>query len=358
MIVIDNIAFYLQKSGGISVVWKELISYLTNEKSILYLEYKKMADNIFREKIDIPLTSTYYLKLFSLKIQRYLPLSLPFIKEPYIFHSSYYRYSLDSNAINITTVHDFTYEYYIKGIKSKLHSWQKNEAIRHSDYIICISENTKRDLLRLLPDTNPDKLRVIYNGVSDDYYPLLLDMSDGLPFEKEKYVLFVGSRIGYKNFDFTVEILTKLKYKLVIVGSPLTPKEKKILDFKLGNNSYYCVGRVSSEKLNILYNYAFALLYLSLYEGFGIPVLEAQKATCPVIACNSSSIPEIIGNTPLLLKQMSIIEVERCFRILEDPIQRNVVIQNGLENSKRFTWDRMSNQIKALYKEALEAKKS
>lgn len=84
------------------------------------------------------------------------------------------------------------------------------------------------------------------------------------------------------------------------------------------------MGRVSNEELNCLYNGAMALLYPSEYEGFGIPVLEAQRAGCPVIAYNASSIPEIIGDTPLLLDVLSIESITKCFNVLK--IKRNVKI--------------------------------
>ena len=146
ILVIDNIIFYLQKSGGVSVVWYELISRLLVERkfSVYFIEYKRIAQNIFYNKLKILDRERIPLRLLCLRIQRFLPIKLCCMqKYPFIFHSSYYRYSTNPNAINITTVHDFTYEYYNKGLAKWLHCWQKYRAIRHSDHIICISENTK-----------------------------------------------------------------------------------------------------------------------------------------------------------------------------------------------------------------------
>ena len=89
-----------------------------------------------------------------------------------VFHSSHYRIAKNPKAYNVTTVHDFTYELFSKGLAQKVHSWQKFKAIRKADVIVSISENTKKDILRFLPDIDPDKIRVIYNGVSDDYRPM------------------------------------------------------------------------------------------------------------------------------------------------------------------------------------------
>lgn len=357
ILVIDNIIFYLQKSGGVSVVWYELISRLLVERkfSVYFIEYKRIAQNIFYNKLKILDRERIPLRLLCLRIQRFLPIKLCCMqKYPFIFHSSYYRYSTNPNAINITTVHDFTYEYYNKGLAKWLHCWQKYRAIRHSDHIICISENTRKDLLKFLPDITENKVSVIYNGVSDDYYPIQNDISADLPFVRHEYVLFVGARSGYKNFEFVVDALEALLIKkLVIVGSPLTVKEQKMLRLRLGEERYHCVGRISNERLNLLYNNAFALIYPSYYEGFGIPVLEAQKAGCPVIAYNSSSITEIIGNTTLLLNELSVDSLKKKFELLENEEIRNEIVKAGITNASKYTWNKMYDQVKELYQEVL-----
>ncbi|MGN0048636.1 MAG: glycosyltransferase family 4 protein [Bacteroides sp.] len=356
MIYIDNIIYYLQKSGGVSVVWTELISRLLyNNENVRFLQYRKRPENLFYNSLSIPHDRLSFLRSICLPIQRYLPLLLSSAKEASLFHSSYYRYSINPNVINITTVHDFTYEYFSSGLKAKLHRWQKFNAIRHSKYIICISENTKKDLLKFLPDVDPDKIRVIYNGVSNDYYQMnLLEKSSS---ESIPYVVFVGARSDYKNFSFTVRSLVGTKYHLKIVGNPLTKVEISFLNDTIGSSNYSYAGRVSNQELNVIYNNAFALMYPSSYEGFGIPVLEAQKAGCPVIAYNASSIPEIIGNTPLLLNNLDLQEVHNCFEIIEDECSRLKIINDGLENVKRFSWESMYFQVRQLYNEALQSMK-
>lgn len=353
MIVIDNIAFYIQKSGGISVVWKELIQrFLERKENVIFLNYKHPPKNMFYAELGL-LKKIIYLRTICVKIQRYLPLHLFFIRKPFIFHSTYYRYSMNPYAVNITTVHDFTYEYFSKGLRRMVHTWQKYLAIRHSNYIICISENTKRDLLKYMPDINPRKIRVIYNGVSDDYFPIKKGVTFELPFEPNSYLIFVGVRGGYKNFEYSVKSLASTKYNLLIVGPDLSLHEIALLDLNLGRNRYYCTGRISNQKLNIYYNYAFSLIYPSCYEGFGIPVIEAQKSGCPVIAYNGSSVSEIIGNTPLLLQSLTLAEMKRCLEILESQEERCEIIVSGIENAKRFSWDETYRQTILLYKEAL-----
>lgn len=353
MIVIDNIAFYIQKSGGVSVVWKELIQrLLERRKNVTFLNYKYPPQNMFYDELGLS-EHIIYLRTICVKIQRYFPLYLFSIKKPFIFHSTYYRYSMNPYAVNITTVHDFTYEYFSKGLKKMVHTWQKYLAIRHSNYIICISENTKQDLLKFMPNIDPRKIRVIYNGVSNDYFPIKKGVSHELPFESNSYLIFVGGRSGYKNFEYSVKSLASTNYNLLIVGPSLSSQEIVFLDVNLGKDRYYCTGRISNQQLNIYYNYAFSLIYPSSYEGFGIPVIEAQKSGCPVIAYNGSSVSEIIGNTPLLLQSLTLAEMERCLEILKSQEERYRIIAFGIENAKRFSWDETYRQTMLLYKEAL-----
>jgi mannosyltransferase len=351
-IVIDNIVFNLQKSGGISVVWFELLSRMAcdNHIDMRYID-NGGSENPYRKKLDILNDAIIGVDMF-VPISRYLPVCIH-NKESFIFHSSYYRFSNNPYAINITTVHDFTYEYYRKGPAKWLHCWQKYQAVRHSQYIVCISESTKRDLLKFVPDIDESKIRIIYNGVSDDY--CVLDKSENIstiPFEKNKYVIFVGNRFGYKNFDFLKKTLAKSEYNLVIVGSPLTVEEKKDLERYIPHERYFCTGFLPNKELNVLYNHAAALVYPSSYEGFGIPVVEAQKAGCPVIAYNSSSIPEVIGDTPLLMNELSEMELLKKMSLLTDNDLMKCVREDGLKNSARFSWEKMYQKYYDLYREA------
>lgn len=356
-IILDNIIFALQKSGGISVVWYEFISRIlkrTNDKNIKCLNYRN--ENIFYKLLKDNKLIKEPLKKLIKPHERYQSLPIKSYKSKFIFHSSYYRFSTNPNAINITTVHDFTYEYYNRGLKKIIHSWQKKRAILKSDYIICISENTKKDLLHFIPEASEKRIKVIYNGVSDDYYPIKntkgLEHSN-LPFPAKSFLVFVGSRASYKNFNVAVKAASESSYNFLIVGSPLNKHEEIFLaeNFK-DKQRYAFIGHVSNETLNYIYNNAFALLYPSNYEGFGIPVIEAQKSGCPVIAFNGSSIPEIIGNTDLLMHEMSSNEILRCLSLLCNNELRKSIIDKGIENAKRFSWDNMYNEIINVYIDA------
>jgi len=349
-IVFDNIIFGGQKIGGISTVWYELISRALRDKlDVNFIDFPDNG-NILREQLGkLPSVSQSIPSKYK-KIVKYLPVIFRYGK-PFIFHSSFFRFCSSSNAINITTIHDFTNELFQTGTGSKKERWIKNNAINHSDYIICISQNTKKDFENFYPSFPKERIRVIYNGVSDDFY-VINSTEWHFMFPRNKYIIFVGNRDGYKNFNLVIDALTSYNVDLVIVGAPLTDLEREKLQQIKGE--YHYAGRVSCDDLNTLYNGAIALVYPSAYEGFGLPILEAQKAGCPVIALNSSSIPEVIGNTPLLMDNPTKESICNCLDILKDQEARKSIINEGIENAKRFSWEKMYLDILSVYSDAYE----
>lgn len=222
----------------------------------------------------------------------------------------------------MTTVHDLTYHFYRKGMAKAVHLWEEERALRHSEAVICISENTKRDLMRFYPWLQEDRIHVVYNGVSEAFAPIPSA-------QKKGYLLFIGnSMVDYKRYDVAQEVarLTGLELR--------TPT---------------CV---SQADLNTLYNEALCLLYPSDYEGFGLPILEAQKAGCPVIAQGRSSIPEVMGEGGWMVKPDTPHRMAQEMAAIVSEIQSRStqqMIQKGMENAKRFSWDKTYLQTKQVY---------
>ncbi len=355
-IVFDNIIYSLQHYGGVSVVWNNLVSRMVSTgNDVQFVEYDDAQQNISRQLLQLPPERLHIRKSLLMALRRYFNPRLPQSilqkldegdKERFIFHSSYFRISTDPRAINVTTVHDFTYEFFVHNwLKRWLHCRQKHAAIRKSQHVVCISENTRRDLLRILPDVDPTKVHVIYNGVeSGRFYPL-----EGVA--HADFALFVGRRDHYKNFHAILRPLAELGITLRIVGESLSPKELSLLA-QSGINYHYC-GMVSDEELNRLYNQALFLFYPSCYEGFGLPVLEAQMAGCPVLAFNASSIPEIIGDPSLLLTEISAQSIKPYLQRFRHPLSRQAVISAGLLNAARFSWDRTAEQYLRVYQQGI-----
>lgn len=357
-IIIDNIIFRWQKSGGISVVWKELIKrMLTNMPSVYrFIEYQGADWNLFHKDLAIPATNILYTKPNkSFLLERYMCESIKQVKDKFIFHSTYYRTCSNPNAINIVTVHDFTYELYCKGIKKWVHSFTKNHALRKADHIICISENTKKDLLRFVKGIDEKKIHVIYNGASDDFYQMG-DENQRYNSLQENYLVFIGSRAPYKNYTLAVQVAAAANMRLKIVGAKLNDTEKSMTEDIIGKN-YEEFGHIDNSTLNKLYNKAFALLYPSAYEGFGLPVVEAQKAGCPVLALNNSSIKEVIGDKEQLVEQPNVNSFCKQIEKLKEEAYRNIIIQKGIKNAQQFTWDNTFHQYIKLYKQIENSQK-
>ncbi len=353
-LVLDNIIFWIQKSGGISVVWKELIIRSKNDFDVHYINQTDPTSNIFfinnLNKDKIILENRFFLnRICSVNIE---------LDDKFIFHSSYYRFSNSPNAINVTTVHDFTHQYYIKGIRGFLNYYLKKRCLKKSHGIICISEHTKKDLLRIFPWTESKKIKVIYNGVNDDFfvidnksdyiYNLIPNYSNRI-----NYIIFIGSRANYKNFDKAVDTLKILpeNFHLLIVGNELNRKEKKMLSKISGR--YHCLENINNEKLNILYNISFCLIYPSSYEGFGIPVLESMKAGCPVVTVKNSSLPEVAANSAILVEEICAQSLAKAILSLLCNNVRNELIRKGLERAKQFSWERNYNDVKSFYEELI-----
>lgn len=351
-IVFDNIIFALQHCGGISVVWSNLLQHvLPKGDDITAIEYDRGTQNINRKQLNFDHVDIRTRSSRGLRLRRFADLTSAdtgMQNEPFIFHSSYYRLCGDPNAICITTVHDFGYYLYVRNpLLRFIHCRQQFHAIRHANYVACISESTRRDLLRILPDVPEEKVRVIYNGVTELFKPI-----EGVV--REDFALFVGKRDRYKNFDALLEPLGKLGKRLLIVGPKLSETERKNLHRYHVLYEYY--GFATDEELNLLYNKADCLIYPSLYEGFGLPVLEAQQAGCPVIAMNTSSIPEVIGDTRMLMTELTLQQLGQRLEWLKQPDIREEIVRNGIENSKRFSWKKMADSYHRLYREALTKK--
>ncbi len=326
--------------GGITVYWFELLSrMLSDNRDLQILESSSAVQNLLRKRllIDPDKIKLYRSDLFS----RIYPLSIN-SNDSFVLHSSYYRYTKSQKAKVITTVHDFIQENTNPGLLN-FNSIMKRKAINNSDVIIAISENTKYDILKFFPKVDESKIKVIYNGVSDDFFPMFLQ--DNFIHNS---VLFVGSRAEYKNFSFVVRLVSKFKsLQLDIVGSELNNNELAFIDSLLPPSRWRLHTRVSNFQLNKLYNQSLCLLYPSSYEGFGIPIVEAMKAGCPVIALNKSSVPEISGESAILIDSLSCSEFYDAINLVI--AQRDCFVNKGINNAKRFSWDRTFEQTLNLY---------
>lgn len=356
-VCLDTLVFGLQKRGGVSGYWYEIISRMIKDENIelTLLETHYPYINKQFNELDKTRVTLINEKWNNLQLLRNLSPKLPASTEMVIFQSTYLRTVKKKNYKNIVTIHDFTHQFYFKGIKKWLNSIQKRKAIKWADGIICISESTKKDLLKKYPKISPDRIRVIYNGASNNYHPI--DNFE-IPhkyaaIKGKKYFIYVGDRFSYKNTQFFFKVLRSMEnmFCVLVGGKEFTKTEtKEIYGIK---DRIYCFTDVTDKELNILYNSAHACVFPSLYEGFGIPVLEAMKAGCPVVAFNNSSIPEVMNNSGIMLQDN---DLEGCVQALEklnDNDYRKMIVEKEIKAGKKFSWDRTYGEMINLYKHLL-----
>lgn len=353
----DGQVYKLSPNRGISRYFANIISRLPDSYTPLLTTYNSGVNNPFHPNLQI------------FKYRRFKPQRLAYWLEKYYFrsvtasnsfdvaHPTYYSL-LSSQEINtyhcpvVLTVWDMIHELFSEQMDPcGQYAEEKRKAIFAAQIIICISENTKKDLLERysLPE-NRVKVTYLASGIDTS-------IAYGLePVPSRPYYLYVGSRdSGYKNFDGLLSAFAKAAsvqsdISLCVVGSPFNRTEKKmIVDLGL-NNRIDHYSHASDNHLAKLYRCSIALVYPSLYEGFGIPPLEAMSCGTATIAANCSSIPEVVGDAGILFDPQAISDLADILLFLFDnSIERDRLVAKGYERAQLFSWDKTAAKTINVY---------
>jgi glycosyltransferase involved in cell wall biosynthesis len=278
-----------------------------------------------------------------------------------IFHPTYYDLLTNEPCSNrngalVVTVHDMIPELFAAQMDPEGYTTTiKQQAIHAAQKLICVSENTKRDLLEIYPEVAP-KVVVIYEASE-----LSSTQANGdEPVPAAPYFLYVGSRTKeYKNFDTLLVAFSKAssinpEIRLCVVGSPFNRAEEELIaELKLSDLiHHYCYA--SDSHLAKLYHCSVAFVYPSLYEGFGIPPLEAMACGTVVIASNSSSIPEVVGDAGILFEPKAISDLaDIMLHMLDSPSDRDQMIAKGHARHQQFSWEATATQTVEVYRSLL-----
>ena len=226
----------------------------------------------------------------------------------------------------------------------------KRRAVLNAQAVICISENTKQDLLNSysIPER---KVSVVHLASGID--STLAHGNDPVP--TRPYYLYVGKRTGYKNFDRLLRAFANafggsIDMALCVVGDPFTLSERELIaQLNLTNRVEY-YGQVNDAQLAKLYRCSVAFVYPSLYEGFGIPLLEAMSCGTAVVASNCSSIPEVVGDAAVFFDPASIDDMTTALLSLSDnESYRQCLIARGQKRARMFNWDKTVEQTLKVY---------
>jgi glycosyltransferase involved in cell wall biosynthesis len=348
----------MQKYGGVTKYFCELIKNLPEEHefqlSILFSDNQYLKEN--RKKfgtINLPLPDIDYrlklmIKKMIYKINQSYSNHILRKNQFDIFHPTYFHpYFLNNfKKPYIVTVHDLIQFKFKHLYINDPSSYQMEKVIKNANRLISISENTKKDLIEIF-NIRPEKIDVIYHGYSKG--PSVIK-----PNNFGRYILFVGRRGGYKNFTTFVKaasaLLNKQKdLRLVCAGDPFKKDELNLLQTLKISEQCFTIG-ASEDKLNNLYANALAFVYPTLYEGFGMPILEAFANNCPACLSNTSSLPEIAGNAAIYFdpeNEESILYAIQ--KVIFDQEYSKLLVDLSKERLKLFSWEKCAKQTVGSY---------
>lgn len=343
----------IDKSKEAEVLFKCRHSYNTYIQNTPWLLNKPMFKNLnFKGKLRL-------VKALNQKLNWEYPINILKKGGTDIFHPTYYEtyfFKYIGKKPYVLTVYDLTHEKFFGKTPSVQQLLErKKKLIDNATRIIAISENTKNDIVDYYK-TDASKISTIY--LASSFNPGNKSVLSGKEIEGD-YILFVGSRSGYKNFNAFVNevspVLKKKNVKLVVAGGgDISPVEQSLFS-KLGiNNNVVAYSHVSDDHLKELYEKALVFIFPSLYEGFGIPVLEAMQCNCPVLLSNNSSLPEVGGDAAAYFDPAKEGHLESVLeQLIDDSSGRARMKTQGQIQAAKFSWDNTAHEHVKAYQSLL-----
>ena len=289
-----------------------------------------------------------------------------------LFHATHYVLPPLTRRRSIVTIHDCIHLMFPQYLPSRMaHGYAKAflwSATQQAQRILTVSEASKRDILKLF-DVPPERVAVIYNAI-DERFRLTPDEAQ-VARVRERYqlddafVLYVGNIKPHKNVVRLIDAFAKVRQagldhlKLLVIGDEITRHtalRRAVHRGKLHKHVRF-LGFVPTETLSILYRLASVFVFPSLYEGFGLPPLEAMACGTPVVTSNISSLPEIVGDAAILIDPYDSTSIANgILQALSDATLREKLRTRGLARVQRYSWERSVGQVREIYDEVLRAR--
>jgi glycosyltransferase involved in cell wall biosynthesis len=357
-IIVDGIIYNLQSTGGISRLFTEVLPRMCEieEKlQITLLTEGHVSNNLpMHQRIEhrtVPSVSRY------LRPGRLWRPIVPYVKQYVrklaigsargkIWHTTYYTDSGEKGVALVVSVYDMIFERFpdlFGGTSADHFNRQKKNCILGADAVLCISETTRQDVIQFY-SLNPDRAHVIHLACSELFRKIEGDgvVNDDFTIH-EPYFLYVGSRVHYKKFDLLLDAFSKYgraDIKLLAVGPSWTNEEVMRLEALKVRDRVCLFQGVDDQMLCRLYNRAEAFIYPSLYEGFGIPLLEAMACGCPVVASRIPSSVEVAGDCPHYVEPGDLDDMIHAFDLVLSEGKDSPRVKAGLEHVKLYSWDK------------------
>ena len=367
-ILLDPQIFNDQKFGGISKYYSEIYRKLTKKGvdirlPLLYTEnlhIKEFFDakgypiynffirnNIFRRK---------FIRKIKRKNLKYAQEQLAVIDFDLFIPTYYNPYFVDiiGEKPYVLTVYDMIHELFPQYFSaSDKTSQNKSRLLANAAQIIAVSNNTKKDILKFFPNISEEKITVVYHGFSRENEN---DVEVTLP---KQFVLFVGNRENYKNFDFFLEAIQETLrndnelYLVCAGGNPFRSDEKALIK-SLNLEGKVLQRNFLDTELNSYYQQALCFVFPSIYEGFGIPIMESMINNCPIILTNNSCFPEVAGEAALYYELNNKADLkEKVEAFVYNEELRRKYANLGSQRVKAFTWEKAADECLQVYKKAV-----
>ncbi|MCJ7777214.1 MAG: glycosyltransferase family 4 protein [Sedimentisphaerales bacterium] len=368
-LVVDGIIYRLQSKGGISRLFTEILPRMCEMDDSLHISLltqgrlmQSLPEHRHIEHRSVPAFERYLRpncvwQSVLPRIKRFMYNLWTGTGEGKIWHSTYYTMPEKWAGYSVATVHDMVFELFpqfYSGPNFDSFRQKKRLSVQQADAVICVSDATRQDVLRFY-ELDANKVRVIPNACSDIFRRLDdTEATADLQIE-QPFLLYVGIRSPYKNFGMLIQAYRKWRRQkevaLVLVGArPWSDDERRQLAQLQIQNRVQLLQDVDDETLCRLYNSAAAFVFPSLYEGFGIPLLEAMACGCPIVASHIPSTIEVAGDCPIYFDLSEEDDLLNALDIALSEGRNSERVREGLKRVKSYSWDRTAAQTLEVYR--------
>ncbi|MFA5059063.1 MAG: glycosyltransferase family 1 protein [Candidatus Omnitrophota bacterium] len=376
-VLVDGLIFELQAKGGISRIFHETLARMCSLDPRLMIQIllsEKVSPLLIHERIEYCQITKAFRLLRSQRLWKPLVPMAGIIADGLlkakgisdtknkIWHSTYYTLPHSWRGPVAVTAADMIHELFpglFKGHMNEQFCRRKRLCMERADAVICISETTRQDVIKLC-NVKKELTFVVPLAGSEIFKPLNSEVISAELKTKKPFLLYIGSRVHYKNFDTFIKTYARWSLRndidLLLVG-PALSEDEKMQHKKMGIlDKVELLSGIDDAKLCQIYNRAVALVYPSLYEGFGIPLLEAMACGCPIVASSIPSNIEIAGDIPIFFSPNDEDELIRSLGKAVSESRKSSRIQDGFDRAKLFSWDMTAQKTLDIYKKLLHSK--
>jgi len=354
-VIYDGVIFEKQRIGGISRVFSEIIPRVAGQSDI---EATILTTKAWKNEFQYASTDARRVALPDLRkflrpdrmFRRYYSFIDQALRSTYsymshdIWHSTEYTVPL-FNIPSVVTIHDMIPEIFPEYVDKGYVEYARNAksiAVAKADVVIAVSNNTRDDIVDYYDNIDESKIKIVSNAYNKDvFYPKKV--------KRQKFILYVGGRSKYKGFDLLRECLNEWEnmsdYSLVVVGPKMISQEREACNFSVES-----VSNITDAELSRLYASASAFVYPSLYEGFGIPILEATACHCPVVASDIPTSREISAAIPYYFDQGDKRQLLQALKASLDRVNWHRRLQMGDHLLPQYSWEKTASETVSVYR--------